>query len=368
MLIGESINDALDYAARAVFNHPENLTYKFSDCAFYHGYTYEGGSGGGKMVVYGDGSLEIGTASSTPPVPDIPNPGGGGQCPYVFAWDGKSYVLDNNLLPTSETSNGCDVEDYYKLEQRLVPNNGKLSLRISEFETEHSYLDQVRLLAVDHNSGVKIAVDPNGQILTYKNPAAPISATDNYGKSRLNEIRYMDGDVSNPATFFYGNASDHLVLNFDQVNSDNAKLILRDDMKSDEVCIDIQVLNRAGQWQTVTTVTPRSYWAVEGVDLSRYVVRNRDFKVRLLWTSPHRLDFAGLDTTRQANYQVTYATLVSATHSTQGNVTSLLAANDNTYAKLIPGQQIQIDFALPDNQRQARTYILYTEGHYITIP
>jgi len=26
------------------------------------------------------------------------------------------------------------------------------------------------------------------------------------------------------------------------------------------------------------------------------------------------------------------------------------------------------DFTLPDNQQEARIYILYTEGHYITIP
>jgi hypothetical protein len=283
-------------------------------------------------------------------------------------WNGTALVADNNILPTSERSNGSDVNDYYKLEQTLAQSDGKYSLIIGEFEHEHSYVDQVQLLAVDHDSDVKIAVDPNGQILTYKNPDAPRTAVDNYGNSRLNEIRSINGNVSNPATYFYGNASDYLVLNFGRVNSDNAKLILRDDQKCDDCCIDVQVLNSAGQWHTVTTVAPRSYWAFEGVDLSAYVVRNRDFKVRLVWASPHKLDYAGLDTTRQAEYQITYANLISATHSTQGDVTSLLTINDDQYAELVPGQLILLDFTLPDNQQEARTYILYTEGHYITIP
>ncbi len=290
-----------------------------------------------------------------------------GGCPYVYTWNGSQYVIDNNILPTSESNNGSDVEDQYKLEQTLAPRDGKYSLLIGEFEHEHSYLDQVKLLAVDHDSNVQIAVDPRGQFLTYKNLAAPVSAVDNYGYNRLSEIRRMDGNISNPTTFFYGNASDYLILNFGRINSNDAKLIVRDDQKCELCCIDIQVLNGSGQWYTVVRTAPRNYWAVEGVDLSSYVVKNRDFKVRLLWTASHKLDFAGLDTTKQADYQVTYASLISATHSTQGDVTSLLTANDNQYAELIPGQQIQIDFTLPSNQREARTYILYTEGHYCII-
>jgi len=190
-------------------------------------------------------------------------PPGGGGCPYIFVWDGSQYVLDNNVLPTSEISNGTDVEDHYKLEQTLIPvYQGRLfsaySLKISEFESEHSYLDQVKLLAVDHASDVKIAVTLDGEILTYNNPAVPISAIDNYGNNMLNEIRLMDGNVSDPATYFDGFAGDSIVLNFGRVSSENAKLIVRDDWKCMETCIDVQVKNSNGEWQTVTELcSPR---------------------------------------------------------------------------------------------------------------
>jgi len=93
--------------------------------------------------------------------------GGGGGCPYVYAWNGEHYVMDNNLLPASEISNGADVEDYYRLEQLLLPTHqgtvrSVYSLQIREFEHEHDYFDQVKLLAVDYDSDVNVVVTPDG--------------------------------------------------------------------------------------------------------------------------------------------------------------------------------------------------------------
>lgn len=306
--------------------------------------------------------VEYTTPSSPPP------PGGGAGCPFVSVWDGSQYVLDNSLLPTSVLSNGTDVEDYYKLEQAPVPSQGKYSFLISEFQREHSFIDQVKLLAVDHESDVDIAVTPDGEILTYKNPVAPLSAVDDNGFDRLSEIRLMDGNESDPATYFYGVPSDYLILNFGQVNSDNAKLILRSDhYKKEQECVWVQVNNGSGTWQTVETLVPRAFWSIEAVNLSPYLITGQDLLIRLFWGSPHKLDYVGLDTTKQADYQVHTANLVSATHSTQSNVKSQLLESDNLYTELIPDEQIQLEFTLPNNTKQARTYIFYTNGHYHTI-
>jgi hypothetical protein len=300
---------------------------------------------------------------------DTPSSGG---CPFVSVWDGNGYALDNNVLPAAEASNGTDVEDYYKLEQTLVPNwEGRqfsiYSLKLSEFENEHSYIDQVRLLAVDHDSDFNIALTPDGEILTYRSPAAPLSAVDNYGNSRLNEINQMDGNVSDPATYFYGAPDDYIILNFGQVNADNAKLILRDDMLKKDECIEVQVKDNNGTWQTVDTVLPRAYWSIEAVNLSPNIISGQDFWVRLFWKNPHRLDFVGLDTTTQESYELHTGTLVSAVHSTEGNVKPQLLTSDNLYAELIPDQQILLAFKLPNSTDQTRTYIFYVEGHYFKI-
>lgn len=33
-------------------------------------------------------------------------PSGGGGCPFVYVWNGTSYVVDNNVLPESEIYDG----------------------------------------------------------------------------------------------------------------------------------------------------------------------------------------------------------------------------------------------------------------------
>jgi len=189
---------------------------------------------------------------------------------------------------------------------------------------------------------------------------------DNNGENRLNEILRVDGNVSDPTTYYYGETGDYLVLNFGKVNAEDAKLILRDDMKSMVICIHVQIKNNTGEWETVAMVTPRDYWATEAVDLSEYVAED-DFMVRLYWTSPHRLDYVGLDTSPQEKVELHQAQLVRATHSVEGNVKPLLKKNDGNYAELTPNQQITLTFLLPNNQNQERAFILYTEGHYEAI-
>jgi hypothetical protein len=345
-----SVNAALDYAAQYVWGT------SYADCILRTGYD------DGRMKVYGNGNIHISDHGGG-------GGGWGGGCPTVFAWNGTDYVLDNNVLPASELGNGTDVEDHYRLEMSPTTRNGKYSLLLSEFEREHSYIDQVKLLAVDHESDVQVAVTPNGEILTYKNPIAPLSAIDDNGIDRLGQIRFMDGNVSAPNTYFYGLPDDYLTLNFGQVNSDTAKLIFRTDMKKDtETCILVQIKNGTGAWQTVDVLVPRAYWSMEAVNLSPYIIQGQDLWIRLYWKDDHRLDYVGLDTTRQDDYQLHTANLVSAAHSTQGNVKTQLLASDNRYAELIPGQQIQLDFTLPRNTHEARTYILCTKGRYYTMP
>lgn len=302
----------------------------------------------------------------------ITDGGGGGGCPYVYTWNGTSYVKDNNILPASEIGNGTDTSDYYRLEQPLEAllqnQQGTLySLQIREFEHEHDYIDQVRLIAVDHSQGTSIAVTPEGEIVTYRNPASPVSCIDNHGNNRLNEIGRMDGNVSDPATYFQGYKSDWLVLDFGRVTAANAKLILRGDQKCADICIEVQVLDANGGWQTVEVLHPRDFWAMEAVNMSAYVPANGDFMIRLLWTATHRLDYVGLDTTPQDQFELHQASPVLAIHSVYGNALRKLLANDQVYAELVPGQQIRLAFVLPSNQNQERTFILYTDGHYVKI-
>lgn len=311
-------------------------------------------------------SLSVSITTAPPPPP------GGGGCPYVYTWDGNSYVKDNNLLPASETSNGTDTKDYYRLEQYLAAilqgtQSSIYSLQIREFENETDYIDQVKLIVVDHPQGTNIAVTPEGEILTYTNPTSPRSCIDNHGINRLNEIGTMNGNINDLSTYFQGYKGDWLVLNFGKVKGPYAKLILRDDQKCCDVCINVQILDSSGNWQTVEVLHPRDYWGIEAVNLAAYVQGKSDFKVRLQWTATHRLDYVGLDTSPPVQTKISTVSPILATHSTQGDVRAKLLSDDEQCVKLVSGQQITLTFLVPNTTQAAnRDFIFYTNGYYYT--
>lgn len=116
------------------------------------------------------------------------------------------------------------LEDYYRLEQTLVPEQGKYQLVIGEFENEHSYFDAVRLLAVDHDADIEVAVTSEGEILTYKDPYPPVSAIDDQGNNVLESVKEIDGQ------YYEGYEGSCIEQDFGDLNVGNgAKLVLRTD-------------------------------------------------------------------------------------------------------------------------------------------
>jgi hypothetical protein len=293
-----------------------------------------------------------------------------GGCPYIAAWNGTGYKVDNNILPDSEMSAGHDVKDYYKIQQQLVPTlTSKIfslySLKIQEWEHEHDYIDQVRLLAVDHPDDVNVAVSPTGEILTYKHPASPISATSNDGTDVLQLLKTADGN------YYQGYDGSYITVTFAAADvSSGAKLVIFDsDMFYKDSPIYIQVLNANDQWNTVAVFHTRINWVTDVINMTGYLPDAQgNLKVRLCFVSKDEIDYIGLDTTPQANIQVHEAKLLNALSSSGGDVTYLLKADDEKYAELVPGQQIRLTFQLPTNRNGQRTFIFYAEGHYETIP
>lgn len=280
------------------------------------------------------------------------------------------FVKDNNILPASEAGNGSDTYDYYKLEQHLVPyaqspTYSFYRLSIDENEHEDDYIDQVKLMAVDHPDGVNIAVTDAGEIVSYQQPISPLSCVDNNGTDRLNQTSSMNGNISDPATYFQGCDGDWLLLDFGNVTATEANLILRDDQKCMDVCIEVQILNRNGTWQTIDVLHPRSFWGMEAVNMTNYLPNSGDLTIRLLWTAPHRLDYVGLDTSSQASLIINSSTPKMAVHSVQGNVTLKLLYDDESTVELINHQNVTMIFELPKvPQNLRRDFVLFTNGYY----
>lgn len=92
----------------------------------------------------------------------------GSSCPVLFAWDGSKYqfvsdvigaaVIGHWVSPTS--TNSADPDEWIKVDgAQLKARNGYLSLRFGEPMEEINYIDQLRLVAIDHPGGTEVYPD-----------------------------------------------------------------------------------------------------------------------------------------------------------------------------------------------------------------
>jgi tetratricopeptide (TPR) repeat protein len=92
----------------------------------------------------------------------------GSSCPVLFAWDGKQYQFVSDVIgaavvghwvsPTA--TNKADPDEWIKVDgSQLKARDGYLSLRFGEPMEEINYVDQVRLVAVDHPEGTEVYPD-----------------------------------------------------------------------------------------------------------------------------------------------------------------------------------------------------------------
>ncbi len=92
----------------------------------------------------------------------------GSSCPVLFAWDGSKYqfvsdvigaaVIGHWVSPT--TKNQADADEWIKVDgSQLKARNGFYSLRFGEPMEEINYLDQLRLVAVDHPDTTQVYPD-----------------------------------------------------------------------------------------------------------------------------------------------------------------------------------------------------------------
>lgn len=294
---------------------------------------------------------------STYPHDLAPCPGAPGS-PFVAPWNGTAYALDNNILPASEDFSRADLEvvDYYRLSEPLVPKDGRYSLNILEFEDELTHLDQVRLLAVDHDEDERVVVDSSGVLYSFDDPEPPLRAIDNYGRDVLSSVLAED------ATHYQSWRGDFMDIDFGKVPRSRARLVLKADPGHAKQSLDASV-RFDGSWQHVDTIHPRIRFAWEVIDFSEYVP-SEELTVRLAATTYHSIDFVGLDTSRQRVLSVQEAHLASATHSVQGDVLALVSSDDSSNVTVAPGEHVTLEFGIPESRDDARSFVLVSHGYY----
>jgi len=134
----------------------------------------------------------------------------GSSCPVLFAWNGHKYRLVTDVIGaavvghwfTPTRRNTPNPGEWIKVDgDALAPVNGKLSLRFMEPMEEVNYIDQLRLVAVDHPEDVEVNPDErflddppfaSGRVVASEGARLPVGAWDGEGRDVLDQLSRRD--------------------------------------------------------------------------------------------------------------------------------------------------------------------------------
>lgn len=113
------------------------------------------------------------------------------SCPFVYAYDGEQYIFDAEPLGGAICP-GLAKTDYSRLEH-LKPKDGKYSLLLRNEVEETQYLDEMKLVVIDHAPGVEVMPEANGKMHFIAKPVAPSAVHDERGRDLLKFMQQRDG-------------------------------------------------------------------------------------------------------------------------------------------------------------------------------
>jgi cytochrome c-type biogenesis protein CcmH/NrfG len=206
-----------------------------------------------------------------------------GSCPMIWTWNGKGFEFITDVLgvaPLGASSGdgqyfATDHDEYIQIPgASLTAVNGNYEVRITEELSEVSYLDQIRLLAVDHPADTPIYTSekwkgppfPEFRLYGAKRRVYPVAARDRRGSDVLAKLLSRDRNYTD--TFqrdSVGIAETH-TLDLDFPAGSEGVLILNgwvdwadgstfmaaaQEGKGGLLPPALQVKNERGEWQTV---------------------------------------------------------------------------------------------------------------------
>ncbi len=127
----------------------------------------------------------------------------GSSCPVLFSWNGHEYEFIADMIGPGVVGHWIapgerdvpDPDEYLKVGARSVrPLNGLLSFRFLEPMEETVYLDQVKLLAIDHPASYEVNPNerfvsnppfPEFRVIATRDAHPPAGAWDDHGRNVL---------------------------------------------------------------------------------------------------------------------------------------------------------------------------------------
>ena len=209
------------------------------------------------------------------------------SCPFLYTWNGEKFEFITDFLGGGEMGNWAGAGIYNKPDSdefvritsdQLKPKDGKYEIRITNELEEVLFLDNLKLVAVEHdanqevypNEGLGIPTFGQKILYTTENTKSPLIANDMNGKSVLPKISKLDRDFydSFKSINIRGYAEPHeLTLKLDDKKDYKGRTLLlmtgwtdyaysSDNLGASQSGKSLflpylQVKNAKGEWQTV---------------------------------------------------------------------------------------------------------------------
>jgi Tfp pilus assembly protein PilF len=208
-----------------------------------------------------------------------------GSCPMIFTWNGQSFEFITDVLGVAPLGASSGDGQYFPVDhheyvsipgERLAPRDGHYDIRFTEELREVSYIDQIKLIALDHPAGIDVVTNerfksppfPEFRLFGVEHKVYPVAARDSQGADvrealLQRDFRYPDSfrrDAAGVAELHhldldFGNAAPGnraaLILSGWVDWADGSTFLAATQAHRDLVFPYLQVKDAAGQWKTV---------------------------------------------------------------------------------------------------------------------
>ena len=128
-------------------------------------------------------------SESPPPESDHPQ----NSCPFIYGFDGERYRLEGEIFGGA-IFEAAQRTSWDRLDHpRLI--DGRYRIKVTNELQETQFVDELKLIAVDHAPGVEVLPSATGQLHTLSRPRPPLSAIDSLNHDVTRLLSRRDGDV-----------------------------------------------------------------------------------------------------------------------------------------------------------------------------
>ena len=206
-----------------------------------------------------------------------------GSCPMVYTWNGEEFEFISEVLGVAPLGAGAGGGQFFSVDhdeyvwirgERLKSRDGFYNIRITEELREVAYLDQIKLLAVDHPTDVDVFTSekfkgppfPEFQVYEVRERTYPVAAADEHGHDVVDRVTKLDRRYVDDFRRNFANLAEHhsLTLDFSGAKgdlvlflhgwvdwADASRIVAGSQSKSNNLHMPVlEVKDRQGRWVT----------------------------------------------------------------------------------------------------------------------